>query len=438
MPGVLPSLNERVVELAVRTGLALGCRVKAKSVWARKNYFYPDLPKGYQISQYELPVCEGGAVEFEVGGETRRVRLVRIHMEEDAGKSLHDVSPGGASGVDLNRAGVPLLEIVSEPDLRSVDEAVEYLKALRAVLVTLGVNDGNLEEGSFRCDANVSIMPRGSAVLGTRCEIKNMNSFRFLRQAVEYEVRRQVEIVEAGGKVEQETRLFDPQRGETRSMRSKEDAHDYRYFPEPDLPPLVVAPEAVEAIRRTLPELPRARAARWQRELGLSAYDAGLLSGDREVAEFFDATLGRYGSGPEAAKRVANWMNGDVARLANESGTGPSAWRLTPAGLAGILRLADAGTVGGPGARQVLEEVFRTGADPEAVVRERGLAQVSDEGALEAAVDRVLAASPAEVARYRGGNAKLLGFFVGQVMKESKGKANPAVVNALLKRKLEG
>jgi len=438
MPGVLPSLNARVVEFAIRTGLALGCTVKEKSVWARKNYFYPDLPKGYQISQYELPVCEGGEVEIELGGETRRIRLVRIHMEEDAGKNLHDVSPDGSSGVDLNRAGVPLLEIVSAPDIRSVDEAVEYLKALRAILVYLGVNDGNLEEGSFRCDANVSIMPQGSTALGTRCEIKNMNSFRFLRQAVEYEVRRQVEIVESGGKVEQETRLFDPQRGETRSMRSKEDAHDYRYFPEPDLPPLVVAPAAIEQIRRTLPELPRARAARYQRELGLSAYDASLVTGERELAEFFDSTLDLYGRGPEAAKRVANWLNGDVARLANETGLAPSAWRLTPAGLDAILRLADAGTIGGPGARQVLEEVFRTGADPAAVVRDRGLAQVSDEAAIEAAVDRVLAASPAEVARYRAGNAKLIGFFVGQVMKESRGKANPAVVNALLKRKLEG
>jgi aspartyl-tRNA(Asn)/glutamyl-tRNA(Gln) amidotransferase subunit B len=438
LPGVLPSLNARVVELAVRTGLALGCTVKEKSVWARKNYFYPDLPKGYQISQYELPVCEGGAVEFDVEGEGRRVRLVRIHMEEDAGKSLHDVSPDGASGVDLNRASVPLLEIVSEPDLRSVDEAVEYLKALRAVLVCLGVNDGNLEEGSFRCDANVSVMPRGSTVLGTRCEIKNMNSFRYLRQAVEFEVRRQVEIVEGGGKVEQETRLFDPQRGETRSMRSKEDAHDYRYFPEPDLPPLRVTPAMVEEARRLLPELPRARAARWQRELGLSPYDAGLLAAEREVAGFFDATLALYGTTPEAAKKVANALNGDVARLANETGIAPGAWRLTPAGLAEILRLADAGTIGGPGARQVLDEVFRTGAAPGAVVATKGLAQVSDEGALEAVVDRVLAASPAEVERHRSGKKNLVAFFVGQVMRETRGKANPAVVNALLARKLGG
>jgi aspartyl-tRNA(Asn)/glutamyl-tRNA(Gln) amidotransferase subunit B len=436
LPGVLPSLNRRVVEYAIRTGLALGSAVQKKSVWARKNYFYPDLPKGYQISQYELPVCQGGSVDVVVDGVEKRVRLVRIHMEEDAGKNLHDVSSDGASGVDLNRAGVPLLEIVSEPDLRSVDEAVEYLKELRAILMYLGVNDGNLEEGSFRCDANVSVMPRGSTRLGTRCEIKNMNSFRFLKQAVEYEARRQVAIVEAGGKVEQETRLFDPQRGETRSMRSKEEAHDYRYFPEPDLPPLVIPVAWVEKVRETLPELPRARARRYQGELGLSDYDARLLTADRAVAEFFDSTLVLYGRGPEAAKKVANWLNGEVARLANETGQGPSVWQLTPDKLASLLRLVDAGTVGGPGAKQVLEEVFRTGAEPSRVVEEKGLAQVSDEAAIEAAVANVVAANPAEVERYRAGNQKLLGFFVGQIMKETKGKANPALVNALVKKKL--
>ncbi len=334
LPGVLPRLNAQVVEMAVRTGLALGARVKEKSGFARKNYFYPDLPKGYQISQYELPICEGGVVELALGGEEKRIRLVRLHMEEDAGKNLHDVSADGASGVDLNRAGVPLLEIVSEPDLRSVDEAVEYLKSLRAILMTLGVNDGNLQEGSFRCDANVSVMRKGADRYGTRCEIKNMNSFRFLRAAIDYEVRRQVGIIEDGGKVEQETRLFDPDRGETRSMRSKEEAHDYRYFPEPDLPPVVVGPELVERVRRELPELPRARAARYQRDLGLSPYDAGLLVSERAVAEFFDRTLELYGRGPDAAKKLANWMNGEVARLANERGEDPSAWKLTPARLA--------------------------------------------------------------------------------------------------------
>ena len=340
--------------------------------------------------------------------------------------------------MDLNRAGVPLLEIVSEPDIRSIDEAIEYLKALRAILMYLGVNDGNMEEGSFRCDANVSVMPVGSAVLGTRCELKNMNSFRFLRQAIDFEMRRQIEVIEGGGKVRQETRLFDPQRGETRPMRSKEEAQDYRYFPEPDLPPVMVPPAWVEEVRLTLPELPRARAARYQRELGLSAYDAGLLTADREVAEFFDTALTARGGGAAAAKRLANLLNGDVARLANETGLAPAAWRITPSALAGVVRLSDDGVIGGPGVRQVIEELFRDGGDPEAVVSARGLAQVSDESAVEAAADAVIAQSPGEVERYRAGNRKLLGFLVGQVMKAMKGKGNPAVVNAVLTRKLGG
>src|SRR5919198_266948 len=378
MPGVLPPLNRRVVQFAVKAGLALGCQVKRKSIWARKNYFYPDLPKGYQISQYELPVCEGGGVTIDTPAGEKRVRLVRIHMEEDAGKNLHDVAADGASGVDLNRAGVPLLEIVSEPDLRSIDEVIEYLKALRSILMYLGVNDGNLEEGSFRCDANVSIRRRGDEKLGTRCELKNMNSFRFLRQAIDYEVRRQVEIVEAGGKVEQETRLFDPERGETRSMRSKEEAHDYRYFPEPDLPPLLVDEALVAEVRRTLPELPRARAARYENELGLSAFDAGLLTSERAIADFFDAALDAYGRGAEAAKKVANWVNGEGARLANETGLSPASWKVGPTQLAGILRLLDAGTVNQNGAKAIFEEIFKNGGDPEAIVKAKGLAQVSD------------------------------------------------------------
>ena len=434
MPGVLPRLNRRVVEMAVKTGLALGCTIRPQSVFARKNYFYPDLPKGYQISQYEAPICEGGAVEIEVDGATRRIRLTRIHMEEDAGKNVHDV--GAGSGVDLNRAGVPLLEIVSEPDLRSVDEAVEYLKSLRAILMWLGVNDGNLEEGSFRCDANVSVMRKGATQYGTRCEIKNMNSFRFLKQAVEFEVARQVEIVESGGEVVQETRLFDPQRGETRAMRSKEEAHDYRYFPEPDLPPVLVDEALVARMRAEIPELPRARAARYQEALGLSAHDAGLLTADRALADLFDRTLEAYGKTPEAAKKVANWLGGEAARLANETGLAPADWKLDAPKLASLLRLVDQGTIGGPGAKQVFEETFRTGAEPEAVVRAKGLAQVSDEGAIEGIVDRVLAASAAEVERYRAGNKKLMGFFVGQVMKAMKGKGHPAVVNELLKKKL--
>ncbi|BDG03307.1 Asp-tRNA(Asn)/Glu-tRNA(Gln) amidotransferase subunit GatB [Anaeromyxobacter oryzae] len=436
LPGALPALNRSVVEMAIRAGLALGCTIKPKSIWARKNYFYPDLPKGYQVSQYELPICEGGEVPVAVEGTERIVRLVRIHMEEDAGKNVHDVSPDGSSGVDLNRAGVPLLEIVSQPDIRSSDEAVEYLRTLRAILMALGVNDGNMQEGSLRCDANVSIMRKGASEYGTRCEIKNMNSFRFLKAAIEYEVRRQVELVESGGKVEQETRLFDPDRGETRSMRSKEEAHDYRYFPEPDLPPVMVEPALVERIRATLPELPRARAARYQKELALSSYDAENLVADAAVASWFDAALAAYGKGPEAAKKVANWVTGEIARLANETGEAPASWKLSPDRFAAVLRLVDAGTIGGPGAKQVVEEVFRTGADPAAVVQAKGLAQVSDEGAIEAAVDKILAASPGEVEKHRSGKKNLTGFFVGQIMKEMKGKGNPAVVNALLKKKL--
>jgi aspartyl-tRNA(Asn)/glutamyl-tRNA(Gln) amidotransferase subunit B len=438
LPGSLPVLNQRVVEMAVTAGVALGCTIREKSVFARKNYFYPDLPKGYQISQYELPICEGGAVPFTVEGHDKVARLTRIHMEEDAGKNVHDVSDDGSSGVDLNRAGVPLLEIVSEPDLRSSDEAVEYMRSLRAILMALGVCDGNMQEGSIRADANVSVMRKGAERYGTRCEIKNMNSFRFLKAAIEYEARRQVEVIEAGGQVDQETRLFDPDRGETRSMRSKEEAHDYRYFPEPDLPPVRAPPELVERMRAALPELPRARSQRYQNELGLSAYDAGVLVSDAQVAAWFDRALEAYGAGAEAAKKVANWVNGEVAKLANESATGPGAWKLTPEKLAAVLKLMDAGTIGGPGAKQVVVEVFRTGADPAAVVQAKSLAQVSDEGAIEAVVDRVLAASPAEVERHKSGKKNLTGFFVGQIMKELRGKGNPAVVNALLKKKLGG
>jgi aspartyl-tRNA(Asn)/glutamyl-tRNA(Gln) amidotransferase subunit B len=438
MPGVLPALNAQVVEAAVTTGLALGCAIQPVSVFARKNYFYPDLPKGYQISQYELPIGLGGAVEITVDGQERTIRLTRIHMEEDAGKNLHEVSADGGSGVDLNRAGVPLLEIVSEPDLRSADEAVEYLKALRAILLALGVNDGNLEEGSFRCDANVSVMKRGATRYGTRAEIKNMNSFRFLRQAVDYEVRRQVALSEAGQPVVQETRLYDPARGETRSMRGKEEAHDYRYFPEPDLPPVRVAPELVERLRAALPELPRARAARYQRQLGLSAQDAGVLVGDAGLADFFDAALAARGGGAEAAKKVANWLIGELSRLMNETGLTPGRWRITPARLAEVLALLEGGAVNGAGAKQLVEALFRDGGDPAELVQRLGLAQVSDEGAIEAAVDAVLAASPADVERHRSGKKDLTGFFVGQVMKALKGKGNPAVINALLRQKLGG
>jgi len=438
LPGALPALNAQVVELAIRTGLALGCAIQPVSVFSRKNYFYPDLPKGYQISQFELPICLGGGLGITVDGKEKFIRLTRIHMEEDAGKNLHDISADGGSGVDLNRAGVPLLEIVSEPDLRSADEAVEYLKRLRAILLALGVNDGNLEEGSFRCDANVSVMRTGATEYGTRAEIKNMNSFRFLKQAIDYEVARQVKLLESGQPVVQETRLYDPARGETRSMRGKEEAHDYRYFPEPDLPPVRVEAALVERVRASLPELPRARAERYQQVLGLPEKDAAVLTAEVAISSSFEATLASYGSGPEAAKRVANWVIGEVTRLSSEDWFSTVTWAGVSAPLSATLKLVDAGAVSGTAAKVVLEEALRTGASPAEVVRTRGLGQVSDQGALAAAVDAVLAAHPAEVERHRSGQKDLTGFFVGQVMKALQGKGNPGVVNALLKQKLGG
>ena len=419
LPGTLPVLNEAVVELAVRAGLALGCEIRRTSVWSRKHYFYPDLPKGYQITQYDQPICEHGRV-----GE---VRIRRIHMEEDAGKSVHDADPA-RSLVDLNRAGTPLLEIVSEPDLRSADDAIEYLKSLREILMAVGVNDGNLEEGSFRCDANVSVMKKGATELGTRCELKNLNSFRFIKQAIEVEAARQVEELEAGRSVVQETRLFDTMRGETRAMRSKEDAHDYRYFPDPDLPPLVLTEALIARVRASLPELPASKRERYQRELKLSAYDAGLLSG--AWSSLFEQTLAAYGG---EAKKVANWIIGEVARLQNEV-EGPS--KLTPQLLAQVLKAVDAGRISANAGKDVLGEVYRAGRAVDEVIAAKGLEQVSDAGAIEAAVDAVIAASPSEVAGYQAGKAQLLGFFVGKVMKAMKGKANPKLVNELLVKKL--
>ncbi|MCP3058138.1 Asp-tRNA(Asn)/Glu-tRNA(Gln) amidotransferase subunit GatB [Myxococcus sp. K38C18041901] len=431
MPGVLPVLNERVVDFAIRAGLALECRVNARSVWSRKNYFYPDLPKGYQITQYDLPICEFGRLAIETPRGEKVIRVRRIHMEEDAGKSVHD-GDGGQSLVDLNRAGVPLIEIVSDPDLRDADEAVEYLKALRDILVYLGVNDGNLEEGSFRCDANVSVMPKGSDTFGQRCELKNLNSFRFVKQAIEYEIARQVDVIESGGKVDQETRLWDPNKGVSRSMRSKEDAHDYRYFPEPDLPPLHVTTEVVEAVGRSLPELPRAKVQRFVSQYGLPAYDARLLTTERPLADFFEACAQRY---PDA-KKLSNWFQGELLRLLKESGTTVGEVRFTPAQLAELLTLVDQGTVSGNAGKDVLGEMFRTGRPPADIVAEKGLAQVSDTGAIEAVVDDILAKNLGEVEKYRAGKKQVFGFFVGQVMRAMKGKGNPALVNDLLKKKL--
>ncbi|MFP2909496.1 Asp-tRNA(Asn)/Glu-tRNA(Gln) amidotransferase subunit GatB [Pyxidicoccus sp. 3LFB2] len=433
MPGVLPVLNQRVVEFAVRTGLALECTVKKTSVWSRKNYFYPDLPKGYQITQYDLPICEHGRLVIDTPQGEKVIRVRRIHMEEDAGKNVHDAG-GGQSLVDLNRAGVPLLEIVSEPDLRDADEAVEYLKAMRDVLVYLGVNDGNLEEGSFRCDANVSVMPKGSSTYGQRCELKNLNSFRFLKQAVEYEISRQVDVIESGGKVSQETRLWDVNQGVTRSMRSKEEAHDYRYFPEPDLPPLHVSDAAIDAAARALPELPRAKLTRFISQYGLPAYDARILTAERPLADYFEACAAHYSD----AKKLSNWFLGELMRLLKEEGTPLSALRFTPAQLGELLGAVDKGTVSANAGKDVLGEMFRTGKAPADIIAEKGLAQVSDTGAIEAVVDDILAKNAGEVEKYRAGKTQVFGFFVGQVMRAMKGKGNPTLVNELLKKKLGG
>jgi aspartyl-tRNA(Asn)/glutamyl-tRNA(Gln) amidotransferase subunit B len=429
MPGVLPVLNEKVVEFAVRTGLALGCEIRRTSIWSRKNYFYPDLPKGYQITQYDQPICEHGKLAIELGGEEKIVRVLRIHMEEDAGKSVH---AGAQSLVDLNRAGVPLLEIVSEPDLRSADEAAEYLRTLRDVLVYLGVNDGNLEEGSFRCDANVSVMRKGASEYGQRVELKNINSFRFVKEAIEYEIGRQVELIESGGKVAQETRLYDPDLGETRSMRSKEEAHDYRYFPEPDLPPLEVGEAQIEEIKRTLPELPRAKLARFQGQYGLSSKDARTLTAERALAEYFEEVARHYGD----AKKLANWFLGEFLRLSKEENAAVGSLRFTPAQFGALLTEVDKGTISANAGKEVFGELFRTGKDPSTIIQEKGLSQVSDTGAIEAVVDEVLARCAGEVENYRAGKKQVFGFLVGQAMKAMKGKGNPQLVNALLKKKL--
>jgi aspartyl-tRNA(Asn)/glutamyl-tRNA(Gln) amidotransferase subunit B len=421
-------------------------------VFARKNYFYPDLPKGYQISQYEIPVVQGGSlpIVWEQGGEPREkvVRLTRAHLEEDAGKSLHEdamralggAALGGMSGIDLNRAGTPLLEIVTEPDMRSSAEAVAYARALHGLVTWLGICDGNMQEGSFRCDANVSVRPVGQAEFGTRCEIKNLNSFRFMQQAIEYEVRRQIEVIEDGGRIVQETRLYDPDRDETRSMRSKEDAHDYRYFPDPDLPPLVVEPALVERIRAALPELPGAMRERLQRDLGLSAYDAVTLTSSRAVAAYFEDTVAALPDAAAQAKLAANWTMGEVAARLNREGLEIGACPVSPVQLAALIgRIAD-GTVSGKIAREVFAAIWdERRPEPDAadrVIEAKGLKQISDTGALEKIVDEVLAANPKSVEEFRAGKEKAFNALVGQAMKATKGKANPQQVNDLLRRKL--
>jgi aspartyl-tRNA(Asn)/glutamyl-tRNA(Gln) amidotransferase subunit B len=432
LPGALPVLNRKVAEYAIKTGLATNCSIAPRSIFARKNYFYPDLPKGYQISQFELPICEHGRLDIEVEGQPKSIGITRIHMEEDAGKLLHD--SGDTSRVDLNRACTPLLEIVSEPDMRSSDEAIAYLKKLHQIVVYLGVCDGNLEEGSFRCDANVSIRPWGQKEFGTRAELKNINSFRFIKQAIDYEIERQADILDDGGRVIQETRLFDTDSGTTRSMRGKEEAHDYRYFPDPDLVPLIVSDEWVEQMRRELPELPEAKISRFVGELGLPAYDAGVLAADRLMAEYYDSLVALNGN----AKLCANWVMGELQRALNDSGTSIADCPVTPQLLAGILKRIDDNTISNKIAKTVFDAMWQSGKDADTIIEEQGLKQVTDTGAIEAIVDEVLAANPGQVEEYRGGKEKLMGFFVGQVMRATKGKANPAAVNEMLKKKLSG
>jgi aspartyl-tRNA(Asn)/glutamyl-tRNA(Gln) amidotransferase subunit B len=431
MPGVLPVLNRKAAEFAIRTGLATNCKISFYSRFARKNYFYPDLPKGYQISQYELPICEHGYIEIVVDSEIKKIGITRIHMEEDAGKNIHE-GAGNFSFVDLNRADVPLMEIVSEPDIRSPKEASEYMKKLRTILRYLGVCDGNMEQGSLRCDANVSIRPVGQKEYGTRAEVKNINSFKFVEKALEYEIKRQIKVVEEGRKVIQETRLWDSDRGITESMRGKEEAHDYRYFPEPDLVPITVEQKWIDEINASLPELPDVKRERFVSEYGLSEYDADLLTSEKPLAQWFEAAV-KSGGQPKA---VANWIMGELTKLLNEENKSIEECRLKPEQLAGMLKLMDKGTISGKIAKTVFEEMYRTGKDAETIVKEKGLIQISDESEIEKAVDEVISKNPKEVERFKAGDEKLLGFFVGQIMKLTKGKANPQIVNELLRKKL--
>ena len=431
LPGSLPVINKAAVEMAVRAGLALNCTIAPQNRFARKNYFYPDLPKGYQISQYEAPVCEHGWIEIAVGGTTKRVRIRRAHLEEDAGKNLHGAS-SGRSLVDLNRAGTPLLEIVTEPDMRSADEAVAYLKNLRDILMYLEVCDGNMEEGSFRCEPNLSLRPAGQQELGVKVELKNINSFKFVKDAIEYEIKRQTKVLTEGGSVKQETRLWNLDRGETAVMRSKEEAHDYRYFADPDLVPLKLEREWVDTFRADLPELPAARTRRFVQEYGLPDYDAGVLTAAKDVAEYFEASVKLF---PQP-KTVSNWVMGELTRELNNTGIAIGASPVSPERLATLLRMVEQGTVSLKVARDIFPEMYRTGKAPEEIVQENGLTQMSDEGALSQIIEGVLASHPAQVAQFKQGKHQVLGFLVGQVMKGTGGKANPGKVNELLKQKL--
>ena len=437
LPGVLPVLNRGAVERAIRFGLAVGATINRRSVFARKNYFYPDLPKGYQISQFEIPVVQGGTLTIATAQGEKTVRLTRAHLEEDAGKSLHE-DFHGMTGIDLNRAGTPLLEIVSEPDMRSAAEAVAYAKTLHALVKWIGICDGNMQEGSFRCDANVSVRPAGETKLGTRCEIKNLNSFRFLEQAIEFEVRRQIELIEDGGKVVQETRLYDPDKHQTRSMRSKEDAQDYRYFPDPDLPPLSIDDAWIDRVKSGLTELPEAMKARFESQYGLPAYDARTLTSSRELAAYYEAAAAAI---PDEAKMAANWVLGELSAALNKVERDISDAPVSAAQLAGLLRRIQDGTISGKIAKDVFDAMWAGEAAgdnaADAIIAKKGLKQISDSGAIEKIVDEVIAANPAIVAEFRAGREKAFNSLVGKAMAASRGKANPAQVNSILKRKLE-
>ena len=434
LPGALPVLNRRAVELAIKASLALGCTVHSTSIFARKNYFYPDLPKGYQISQYDRPLATEGALEFEARGESRRVGIIRVHLEEDAGKSLHEGLPDSdrMTSLDFNRSGVPLIEIVSHPEVRSAAEAAEYFTRMRAILVAAGVTDGNMEEGSLRCDANVSVRRAGDP-FGVKAEIKNLNSFRHVQRALDYEIDRQIEVLEKGGAVDHETRLWDTAAGRTLSMRSKEEAHDYRYFPEPDLPPLRIEPAVIQELKRTLPELPDARRRRFVAQYALPDYDASLLTQSHAVAAYFETTAAAAGN----AKAASNWIMGELTRKMNESGVRIEQVPLTPDALAGLIRLVDSGTISGPTAKEVFEKMYASGRSAQAIVEAEGLARIDDESAVQATVAKVLAAHADAVTQYRAGKKQTYGFLVGQVIKSMGGKANPALVNALVRRELD-
>ncbi len=435
LPGVLPVLNKEVVRMAAKFGLAIGARVATRSVFARKNYFYPDLPKGYQISQFELPIVEGGHIDIDLeDGGSKRIDVTRAHLEEDAGKSLHE-DFHGMTGIDLNRAGTPLLEIVSEPDMRSAKEAVAYMRKIHSLVRYLEICDGNMQEGSFRCDANVSVRPMGQEELGTRSELKNINSFRFVEKAINFEIERQIDVLEAGGKIIQETRLYDADKDITRAMRSKEEANDYRYFPDPDLLPVVIEPAFLDMVKATLPELPDEKRQRFVDEFGLGAYDAGVLTASREIAEYFEAVVVTVDG---AAKLSANWVMGELTAALNKGGQDIADSPVSAQMLGGmILRISD-NTISGKIAKEVFEAMWAGEGDADTVIEAKGLKQITDAGAIGPVIDEIIAANPGQVEQYRSGKDKLFGFFVGQVMKATQGKANPQQVNELLKTKLNG